>query len=71
MRLAAIGLAAGLAVAFAVARALEGQLFGVTPHDLPTYLAGAGVLMVAAIGACVWPALSTTRVSPAEALRAE
>jgi predicted permease len=71
VRLAGIGLAGGLAVAFAAARALEGQLFGVTPYDLLTYLCGAGVLLSAAIGACLLPALSTARVSPAEALRAE
>jgi putative ABC transport system permease protein len=71
LRLAAIGLTGGLAVAFVAARALEGQLFGVTPHDLPTYLGGAGVLLAAAVGACLWPALGATRVSPAEALRAE
>jgi predicted permease len=71
VKLAAIGLAGGLAVALAVARALESQLFGVTPYDLLAYLIGAGVLMAAAISACLLPALSTTRVSPAEALRAE
>jgi predicted permease len=69
--LLAIGLVAGVAVAFLATRSVRGLLFGVAPHD-PVTFAGVAVLM-AAIGlfACWIPARRAARVDPAVAMRAQ
>jgi len=68
--LLALGLAAGVAGAYAAAGLIRGLLFGVAPDD-PTTLLGVASLM-AAIGilACWIPALRAARVDPAIAMRA-
>lgn len=69
--LTALGAAAGLAGAVGVSAGLEGLLFGVAPHDPPTF---AGVLLFVAT-ACLlaaWlPARRAARVEPVELLRSE
>jgi putative ABC transport system permease protein len=71
MRLAAAGLAIGLAGAFALGRVMSGLLFGVTPTD-PIAIAGAAVLVaIVALGASYLPARRATRIDPVVALRAE
>jgi len=71
MMLIALGIAAGLATAFAVTRLTSSLLFGVSPTD-PTTLAVTTVLL-AAVGslACLIPARRATRVDPLVALRYE
>jgi ABC-type antimicrobial peptide transport system permease subunit len=67
--LLAIGLALGIAGAFAASSVIRGLLFGVAPHDPVTF---AGVaLMMAAIGlaACWLPALRAARIDPAITMR--
>ncbi len=71
MALAAIGMAIGLAAAFAVTRLLESLLFGVTATDTVTFLSVAGLLGAVAFAASFWPAWRASRVDPAEALRYE
>ncbi len=66
-----IGLGAGLVGAAALSRFVESLLFGVTPLDVPTYLAVAAVLASVAAVACLVPAWSASRVDPIESLRAE
>jgi ABC-type antimicrobial peptide transport system permease subunit len=71
MRLAALGVAVGLAVAAGASRLARGLLFGVSPAD-PGVLAGAtAVVTLAALAACVVPALRAVRVDPSVALRSE
>ena len=69
MTLVAIGLALGIAGAFAVTRFLESQLFGVKPTDPLTFSLVAVVLATVALVATLVPAMRATRVDPMVALR--
>jgi ABC-type antimicrobial peptide transport system permease subunit len=69
--LAAIGIACGLAVAFALTRLLSSLLFGVTAIDPLTYGAVSLSLVAAAMLASYLPAVRATSVDPVDALRAE
>lgn len=68
---AAAGIAAGLVIAIAASRLLEGLLFEVSARD-PVVLAGVSVaLLASAIAASLVPAYRATRVDPMTALRAD
>jgi ABC-type antimicrobial peptide transport system permease subunit len=71
MTWAMIGIALGVAVAFAGGRLLAGALYGVTPQDATTY-AGVvlGLLVVVAI-ACLIPASRATHADPLASMRSE
>jgi predicted permease len=69
LRVAAIGIALGLAGAVAVTRLLAALLFGVSPTDPPTLLGAAALLAVVALVASWLPARRAAGVDPAEALR--
>jgi putative ABC transport system permease protein len=71
MKLAGIGLAVGIAAAFAAARLLSRMLFGVEPTDPVTYLAVAVSLGIVAFFACYVPARRAMRIDPLIALRSE
>ncbi|MDQ2711054.1 MAG: ABC transporter permease [Acidobacteriota bacterium] len=71
LRLAIVGVACGLAAAFALTRMMSSLLFAVSPVDPVTYLGVSLVLIVTAILASYVPALRVTGVNPVEALRAE
>jgi predicted permease len=68
---AAAGIAVGSAVALVAARALEGLLYGVAPHDPATFALVAALLFVLAVLASAIPAVRAARVDPLEALRSE
>jgi putative ABC transport system permease protein len=68
-RLAAAGMAAGLAGAFALMRLLSGMLYEVRPDDPATLLAVVALLGSVAILACALPARRAVRVDPIAALR--
>jgi len=71
LALALVGIGAGLITALAVTRLMESVLFGVTPTDTLTFVAGSmGLALVAAI-ACYIPARRATKVDPLVALRYE
>jgi putative ABC transport system permease protein len=71
MTMAVVGVAIGLAGAFAITRVIGSLLFGVTPTDLFTFLiVTLGLLSVALVASYV-PARRATKVDPLEALRYE
>jgi ABC-type antimicrobial peptide transport system permease subunit len=71
MALALIGIAAGLAGAFALTRLMVSLLFHVTPTDARTFTAVPALLIVVALLACCIPARRATKVNPLVALRYE
>jgi predicted permease len=71
LRLAAVGVAVGLAASLAVARLLRGMLFGVGVYDPAAFLAAPALLGLVALVACGVPAWRAARVDPVVALRQE
>src|SRR4051812_2608846 len=69
MTVGAIGIAAGIAGAFALSRVLASLVFDVQVRDPLTYAAVAAVLALVALAACVIPARNASRVDPMIALR--
>jgi ABC-type antimicrobial peptide transport system permease subunit len=71
LRLAAIGLAAGIVLALALTRYMDSMLYGVASDD-PLALAGVAAVIAGVVSvACLLPARRATRVDPMVALRAE
>jgi ABC-type antimicrobial peptide transport system permease subunit len=67
--LVAAGIAAGLGGAIWAGRAVESQLYGVSPIDAASFSAAAIILGLAAVAAAWIPAHRATRVDPVTALR--
>ncbi|NIR34914.1 MAG: hypothetical protein GWN73_02445, partial [Actinobacteria bacterium] len=63
-----VGLALGLAGAFALRRTLESQLYGVTASDPVVLAAVVGMLALVSLAACLVPAARATRIDPVMAL---
>jgi predicted lysophospholipase L1 biosynthesis ABC-type transport system permease subunit len=71
LRLVGLGLMLGIAGGMAATRLMEFMLYGVSPLDAGTWAAAAALMIVAALGAVLVPALRAARVSPAIAMQAE
>jgi putative ABC transport system permease protein len=71
MALALIGVAIGLAGAFAITRVMASLLFGVRPTDVATFAIVAFCLLVTALLASYLPARRATKVDPLTALHYE
>ncbi|HKR11322.1 MAG TPA: ABC transporter permease [Pyrinomonadaceae bacterium] len=71
MRLAVIGVALGLLLSLALARALSSLLIGVSGYDVTTFVIVSTLLVLVALFACYLPARRATRIDPLVALRYE
>jgi ABC-type antimicrobial peptide transport system permease subunit len=71
MRSVMVGLAAGVLAAWSATQLIERMLYGVQPHDVPTFVAVTAALAAVAFIACAVPALRAAWIQPATALRAE
>ena len=71
IRIIAVATVLGLAAAYAAARLIRGQLYGVSANDLVTFVAVPVALAAVAALACYLPALRAARVDPMTALQAE
>jgi putative ABC transport system permease protein len=71
VRLALLGVAAGLLVALGVSRLLTRLLFDIEPTDTPTFVATALGLALVAVAASLIPAVRAVRTDPVDALRSE
>lgn len=69
MILAVTGVAVGLAGSALMSRMLTSLLFGVSPFDPLTFIAGTTVFLAVASLACIIPAQRAARIDPADALR--
>ncbi len=69
MKITVVGLAIGIAAAFAVSRVLASLLFGVGATDVVTYAAVSLLLVSVALVASVVPAYRATRIDPIRTLR--
>ncbi len=71
LALAGVGLALGLAVAYAAGRTMERLLFGVKPTDPLAYTVAAILCLVTTLFACYLPARRASHIDPMAAVRSE
>jgi predicted permease len=71
MWLSIMGIAIGLAVAFATMRFMSALLYGVSADDPMTYFTIACAVMIAALLTCYLPSRRAAAIDPMQALRAE
>lgn len=71
LRLAVVGLSAGLVLSLVLTRFLRSMLFGVTEMDSPTIMIVSILLCAVTLVACYVPALRAATLSPTVALRHE
>lgn len=69
--MAAVGIAIGLAGAFALSRLVKSQLFGIQPADLRVLGGAAAVLALVALLAALLPGWKASRIDPVSALKYE
>jgi putative ABC transport system permease protein len=71
LKLAGMGIAAGLAASIFEGRWLQSLLFGITPTDLVTFTAAAILALVMTLAGSLIPTLRAVRIDPTTALRSE
>jgi putative ABC transport system permease protein len=69
LRIGAIGLLIGVFATAILARLIQGLLYQVPSTDPLTFLTAGSILCLAALIACLFPAIRATRVDPIKALR--
>jgi ABC-type lipoprotein release transport system permease subunit len=65
------GLLPGLALAYVAGRSLQTILAGVTPADVPTFVAVIGLTLLMTLAGTLLPTLRALRIDPIKAIRAE
>ena len=71
MALAAVGVVAGIVLAYFSARTMNALLYGIKPSDPLTFSAAATLCFVVAVLGCLRPAIRASRIDPVTALRGE
>jgi predicted permease len=71
LRLAGLGLALGTVLSLLSARFLQGLLYGISASDPLVFAGVTGLLLIAAVGACVWPSRRAAKVDPLVVLRSD
>jgi ABC-type antimicrobial peptide transport system permease subunit len=71
LAIAVPGALIGAPCAWAAARLVRAQLYGIVPSDPGTLLIAAAISLATVLAASLLPALRASRVAPAEALREE
>jgi putative ABC transport system permease protein len=71
LTIAVPGVLIGAACAWATARLVRAQLYGIAPSDPRTLLFAAATMLATVLAASLLPALRASRVAPVEALREE
>ena len=71
LAIAVPGVLIGALCAWAAARLVRAQLYGIAPSDPRTLLIAAAIFLVTVLAASLLPALRASRVAPVEALREE
>lgn len=71
IRPALVGVALGLAGAFAGSRLLTALLYGIAPTDPASYLCATGLLLLVVVGAASLPATRASRIAPMRVLKQE
>ena len=66
-----IGIAVGLAGAFALTRFMQSIIFGISAFDMSTFAGGSITLIAVAVAASYLPARRASRIDPIQALRTE
>lgn len=69
LKVAAVGIAAGIPAVYAVMRGLSALLYGISPFDGWTLAACAAALLVIAAAAAFWPARRASTIAPIECLK--
>ncbi len=69
--LAAIGVGLGAALAYGAGRAMQTLLVGISPADLPAFLAAGAAALLMTLAGCLAPAIRAVRLDPIAAIRSE
>lgn len=71
LMLTGLGVGIGVIAAAVLTQSMKSLLFGIGPHDLPTYVLVPAVLIAAALLASYLPARRASNIDPVQALRAD
>jgi len=71
LKLALIGAAVGVVIAFGVSRMLSSELYGVRPYDLWAFLGGCVLTLLISLAAAYFPARRAMKADPMAVLRYE
>jgi predicted permease len=71
MVLSGIGCLTGLGLALVLTKAVSSVLYGVSPHDLTTFVVAPAIIVLVTLMACLIPSRRAAALNPVEALRYE